>query len=100
MAYLLSIAVTSMAGRGGVLTMVGTVLGFVASGAALAEAPRRHGPPLWACLPNPLSGAAQLHIVCVTGVHDIRVSCGLINKSAFQKVLFIKQWLSIRILSA
>lgn len=99
-----------MAGRGGVLTIVGTVLVFVASGAALVEAPRGHGPPLWACLPNPLSDPAQLHIACVTGVHDTTVSCGLIKvpfpgyahdmKWNLQKVLFISQGVSTGILSA
>lgn len=99
-----------MAGRGGVLTIVGTVWVFVASGAALAEAPRGYGLPLWACLPNPLSDPAQLHIACMAGVHDTTVSCGLIKvpfpgyvrdmKLGFQNVLFIRQGVSTGILSA
>lgn len=62
-----------MAGIGGALTMVGTVLVFVASSVAPAEAAKRDGSALWASLPAMRPGPAQLHTSCVMGIQDTKV---------------------------
>ena len=103
---LLSTAVTSKAGIGGLLTTVGTVLVLVTSGTALAKA-RREGGPSFGGLPSSPTvwpSLAPYSLCDRRPRYQNALSCSLVRapfsgyvqdmKRGFQKVLFIRQRLS------